>query len=303
VSEGSALAEAARSHPEWRPWLAVVEAVAEAAGDRAWRLAVPEAPAAGDGLAPLLTGAVLTPDVRLVRRWSRHLLETAAKAGGAAAALASAARADDGALGELLESALAQDSPRVSALAVRLGVEPEALAAVAGVAAVPLLRACAERWRERLPAAWSHGYCPLCGAWPALAEARGLERTRRLRCGRCAADWSFAWLRCVYCGEDDHERLGSLVVSPPRFARTAKIVPNPIARTIVETCSSCRRYLKTSTTLAPTPADELALLDLATVELDVVVLEQGYRRPEGPGVALGACVRPRASGRLGGWRG
>ena len=293
----TALADVAREHAEWRPWLAVVETVAEAAGDRAWRLAVPEAPSAAAG-APLLTGAVLRPDARLVRRWSRQLLETAAQAGGTAAALASAARADDAALAELLDSALAQDAARVSALAVRLGIEPEALAAVAGVAAVPLLRACAERWRDRLPADWAHGYCPLCGAWPALAEARGLERARRLRCGRCAADWAFTWLRCVYCGEEDHERLGSLVVE-----RKAAERGDPSARTTVETCGTCRGYLKAITTLGPTPADELALLDLATVALDVAVLEQGYQRPGGAGVALRAQVRPRAGGRLSGWLG
>jgi len=226
--------------------------------------------------------------------WKRRFLKGAVLsvmisiAGGGAAALAGAARADDAAFAELLDSGLAQDTARISALAVRLGVEPEALAAVAVVAPAPLLRACAERWGERQPAAWRHGYCPLCGAWPALAEARGLERARRLRCGRCAADWEIAWLRCVYCGMDDHTQLGGLVSG----ART---------QVTVDTCGACRGYLKTVTTLGPTPADEIGLLDLATVELDVAALEQGYRRPAGPGAPLGAHVRPRARGLLGGW--
>jgi FdhE protein len=157
---------------------------------------------------------------------------------------------------------------------------------------VPLLRATAERWRERLPAAWSRGYCPLCGAWPTLAEARGLERDRRLRCGRCAADWPFAWLQCVYCGMDDHARLGSLVGEAEAARRASS----------VDTCLACHGYLKTVTTLGPTPANELALLDLTTVPLDVAALEQGYRRPAGPGAALHARVCPRAAGRLAGWR-
>jgi FdhE protein len=282
------LADAARSRAEWRPWLAVLDSVAEAAGDRAWRLAVPEAPAPPDADAPLLRAATLTPDARLVRRWARRLLETAAAAGGAAAALAAAGRADDAALAELLDSGLAQDAGRISALAIRLGVEPEALAAVAALAPAPLLRACAERWRDRLPAAWPHGYCPLCGAWPSLAEARGLERARRLRCGRCAADWGIEWLRCVYCGMDDHTQLGGLV-SGER------------AQVTVDTCGACRGYLKTVNTLGATPADEIGLLDLATVELDVAALEQGYRRPAGPGAPLDAHVRPRPRGLLGGW--
>jgi hypothetical protein len=44
------------------------------------------------------------------------------------------------------------------------------------------------------------------------------------------------------------------------------------------------------------------LLDLATVELDVAALGQGYARPAGPGAAVGARVRLRSSGILGGWR-
>jgi FdhE protein len=292
TAPGRTLAGIARSHAEWRPWLAVLEVVAEAAGDRGWRLAVPAVPEPPDDARPLLSGATLTPDARLARRWLRRLLETAAEAGGPAAALAGAARADDDVHAELLESGLAQDSARISGLAMRLGVEPQALAAVAVVAPVPLLRACAERWRDRLSNGWSHGYCPLCGAWPALAEARGLERARRLRCGRCAADWAFGWLRCVYCGMDDHARLGSLV-SEVEAARRASSV---------DTCLACRGYLKTMTTLGPTPADDLPLLDLTTVELDVAALEQGYLRPDGPGAALRARVQPRAAGLLGGWR-
>jgi hypothetical protein len=48
--------------------------------------------------------------------------------------------------------------------------------------------------------------------------------------------------------------------------------------------------------------DELGLLDLATVDLDVAALAQGYVRLAGLGVALGARVQPRATGILGGWR-
>jgi FdhE protein len=293
---GRDLLEAVRGRAEWRPWLAVLEAVTEATGDRAWRVAVPESPLTTETRAPLLSGATLTPDARLVRRWCRRLLETAAEAGGPAAALARTARAGDEALAELLESGLEQDGARLSALAVRLGVEPEALAAVGSVAAVPLLRACTERWRERVPAAWEHGYCPICGAWPTLAEARGLDRARRLRCGRCAADWPFAWLRCAYCGCDDHERVGSLVVVGSEGAEARH------QRMSLETCGNCRGYLKSITTLGATPADEVALLDLATVDLDVAVLGQGYRRPAGAGARLGARVRPRAGGLLSGWR-
>ena len=297
----SALTEVARARADWRPWLAVLETVAEAAGDRAWRIAVPDAPAVESG-APLLVGAAFSLDARLVRRWGRRLVATAAEAGGAAASLDRLARADADTLGELLEAALGQDTARLGELAVRTGVGGDALGAVASVMAVPLLRACAERWRERMPAAWDHGYCPICAAWPVVAEARGLERARRLRCGRCAADWPTAWLRCPYCGLDDHTRLGSLVVREEAEARRGVATRDVVRRTTVETCEACRGYLKTVTTLGPTAADELALVDLATVELDVRAIEAGYARPAGPGVAVHARVQLRG-GVLAGWAG
>src|SRR5439155_1483348 len=78
---------------------------------------------------------------------------------------------------------------------------------------------------------------PICAGWPILSERRGLERSRRLRCGRCAGDWEVERLRCIYCGEREHERLGSLVLEDRG------------ERLKVETCASCRGYLKSVATL------------------------------------------------------
>jgi len=298
ASSSLGLVGLARSRPEWAPWLAVLDVTRAATHDPAWSAAVPAAPAAGDAT-PLLAGATIAAPARLLRRWLRELMHTAAGAG--AATLGTAARADLDQLAALLEAGLRQDTARVAALAQSFGAAAGALGAVAALAAVPLLHACAERWAADVPKTWAHGWCPICGAWPAFAEARGLENARRLRCARCAADWPTTWLRCPYCGVDDHTLLGSLVVTldperapdpaSPRLARVA---------TTVDTCASCRGYLKTVTTLVPTPSDDLGLIDLATVELDVAALEHGYARPAGPGAPLGARVSV-AGGRLAGW--
>ena len=292
------LTERARRHPEWRPWLAVLEAVNAAAREPVWRNVVPP-PASGGERVPALAGATVTVDARLLRRWLRRLLQTAAASGGPAATLAAAARADVERLRALLEGGLEQDSGRVAEVAAALGADAGPLSAVAAVAPVPLLRACATRWADRLPATWDQGGCPVCGAWPTLAEARGLERARRLRCGRCAADWRTQWLRCPFCAATDHTRLGSLVltveVPDGAAAGLARVA------TSIDTCQVCRGYLKTVTTLTPTSADDLALLDLATVELDVAAIEHGYARPAGPALPLGARVAASGAGGLAGW--
>ena len=170
----------------------------------------------------------------------------------------------------LLEAALAGATRTVHTWASRLDVSPGALGAIAGVAVTPLLHGCRRAWASHVPLEWDHGSCPICGAWAILAEARGLARDRRLRCGRCGSDWRADWLRCVYCENTDHRSLGSLVAESALEPRS------------IETCQACGGYLKTLATLAGTPAEDVALLDLATVELDIVALERGYARPAEP---------------------
>ena len=48
----------------------------------------------------------------------------------------------------------------------------------------------------------------------------------------------------------------------------------------VEVCAACRGYLKSVSTLRAWAGDEVALADLATVDLDLVALEREYARPE-----------------------
>jgi FdhE protein len=286
LATATSLAGVARQRDEWRPWLALLDTVTAAARDDAWRQAAP--PPDGEGHAPWLAGRTITLDERLLRRWTRRLFGAAAAAGGAAGTLPRATSADVAHLVALFEAALEQDAVRLRAAAPGVGADAEALAAVAALLPGPLLAACAAEAGQAATQGWPHGYCPVCGAWPVLAEARGLERARRLRCGRCAADWSSPWLRCVYCGAEEHAALRSLVLVDG--GATPHLVP---AAASVDACTACRSYLKTVTTLVPTPADELGLVDLATVELDVVALDQDYVRPPGLGAPLGARVQVR----------
>jgi len=160
-----------------------------------------------------------------------------------------------------------QDSWELAAAADRAGVEQGSLTSVAHLAALPLLQSCGRLLADQVPRHWPHGYCPICASWPILAERRGLDRSRRLRCGRCGVEWEVEWLFCVYCSEREHEQLGSLV--PDDTGETLK----------VETCASCRGYLKSIATLQAIPPFELFLRDLETVELDLIALERGYGRP------------------------
>jgi FdhE protein len=269
----------ARDRPEFRPWLRLLGAARSEIANPDHADAVPERPPGKDG-APRLDGAMFAMSRRAAEHWLRGLL-TLASAAGAPASLASAARSRSLDALAVIEAAIGADRERLEALADAAGAERAAFAPVAAVAAMPLLHACGRRWAGHVPPGWDHGYCPICGAWPALAEARGLERERRLRCARCGGDWRTEWLRCPFCANRDHLRLGALV--PEGSVETRK----------AETCAACRRYVKTVTTLQATPAAEVAIQDLATVDLDVGALASGYQAPPG----LGHPVRVRISAR------
>lgn len=190
-------------------------------------------------------------------------------------------------LAQRLARAAAKDAPRNSTarslknsipdvgeladlLARYIGGQPIPLGATTSLVsllAVPVLVACSRHQWECEHRTWSRGYCFLCGAWASLAESRGIDRSRHLRCGRCGADWVVPPLRCIYCGEVDHTKLAFLELEGELETRR------------VETCATCRGYLKSVATLAPFSMAELLLWDVENVELDLAALQRGYRRP------------------------
>lgn len=249
------IAEARRRSPESEPWLGLLEAaIGDGENGAVWEAAVPQLSPAADRAvkAPLLVRAHITVDQRSARRLVRRLGESG---GDAIALLEAGVRQDD------------TDSP--------------ARRVVAQMAALPLLQACGRRLAAQLPPTWWEGYCPVCGAWPTLAEYTGLERKRQLRCGRCGTGWAIPWLRCAFCDETHHERLGYLTPETDEQMRK------------VEVCHSCKGYLKAVTTVRPLAPWAVLLDDVTTVHLDVAALERGYQRPERPGYALEARITGR----------
>ena len=267
-----------RDHPESEAWLGLLDAALRESEDGGcWEAAVPPPDSTADHSVktPLLSHARISLDGRASRRWVGSVLKRAGTR---------KSRAIDGIA--LLEAALCQDDARVAALGREAGADVQVMRVAAQMAALPLLQACGRRLASHVPESWWEGYCPLCGAWPALAEYTGLERQRRLRCGRCGTGWAMPLLRCVFCDETDHDRLGYLT---PEGDETRR----------VEVCNACKGYLKGLTTVRGLAPWAILLDDLATVPLDIVALERGYKQPARPGYALRAEVVEDGGG---GWR-
>jgi FdhE protein len=242
--------------PEWGPWIALLNEVSRAIDEPPWTVTA-RSPGWDDD-----TPAVLTHDLDVDPRALAALMDRLARH---VPGMPRGIIASDADARVLVMATVRNDTGALDRLAARGGGDPGRVRTLAGVAVVPLLHGI--RRAVGSPPAWGHGYCPICGAWPVLGEYRGLERQRRLRCFRCGGDWATNWLSCVFCGERDHTRLGSLV--PEADIESLK----------VETCDTCRGALKTVTTLGALSFLELALRDLDTVDLDLAALERGFARP------------------------
>src|SRR5882762_7541810 len=282
TTSGSLLTVLDAEHPEWRPLLLLIKEALREAERPKWARFVPTLEHSGRGGRPLLDGAVINAAPRLVRRWVRHILGIATAAGTEVEPLSK--RVAEGWLDplRLFESAVSQDVDRFHEVALVEKDYHGLLRGLAPLIAMPMLQSCRRAWAERVPMDWAYGFCPICGGWPALAEKRGLDGARHLRCGCCGGDWRTVWLRCPFCGEGDHGKLGSLV-SPDRLERHG-----------IGVCDGCRGYLKTFTTLTAIRPGDVLVEDLATLALDMAALERDYRRPAARGcaVAVGVVAEP-----------
>jgi FdhE protein len=184
------------------------------------------------------------------------------------AALATALRGGKLESGAMFRAVIAGRPGEVADQMERLGLDPALGATILRFTLFPALVPVSTRLATlREGVGWQHGYCPVCGSWPLLGEFRGLEQTRYLRCGLCAAEWEVARLFCAFCGNRDHTLLGFIHVEGEETSYRAA------------TCSGCQGYVKMLATLSALPPLQLLVADVATLHLDLAAGERGYVNP------------------------
>lgn len=290
ASIDSDLRDLGQQRPEWQPWLAVVEEVLRELTDAKWDAVIPDLAAARESKAPLLAGAGIAIEAAWLRRWTQQLIGTASRSGTEKMATLKGALRETATTLPLFKASLRLDESALKQIAVSCDADPDAFQAVAALLPVPFLHACNRRWSHSLPQGWVEGYCPVCGAWPAIAEVRGIERSRYFRCSRCAGEWQVNCLVCAFCGMTDHQQLVSLL--PEQGGNTR----------VIEACKRCLGYVKTFTTLQASPAAKVMLDDLASVDLDIAALEHGYKRPQGAGYCFDVRVIDKPAEKFSFWR-
>lgn len=113
-------------------------------------------------------------------------------------------------------------------------------------------------------AGWNRHCCPVCGSPAAMAELVGEGGERRLSCSTCFTRWSYNQPACPFCGNDEPEKLTYFTTGEGAHR--------------VDLCLACSQYIKTR--LSPTGSAGVPpeLDDLATVLLDLLAAQEGYRR-------------------------
>ena len=260
------LAEAGRNAPEvdpsWQRWINLVALAVAESQHRAWS-AVAHIREQRPPDAPLLHEATLRIHSD---RATDFVMRLAGELG-----LGATARFEPLAL---ILAGVERDSDTLDVLASKLAVSNDTVAVLAQLAALPPLLNAARTLGTDASRTWQRGYCPVCGAWPSMVEMRGIQRERRLRCGCCGSDWLLPVLRCAFCDETDHQKLGSLLSEGNE------------QQIRIETCSTCHGYLKSVTTLSALPFTLLATKDISTVAFDLAAQARGYARPTRPGWQL-----------------
>lgn len=105
--------------------------------------------------------------------------------------------------------------------------------------------------------------CPACGFAPVAATVGGVDRLRYVTCGLCATEWHVPRVQCAVCRSTERISYYEIADAPPGVK--------------AEACGSCHAYLKVFDLQHVTGAEPLAD-DAATLVLDVLLGEQGWRR-------------------------
>jgi FdhE protein len=127
----------------------------------------------------------------------------------------------------------------------------------------PFLARAADVLQHRIAVgAWRRGVCPLCGGEPDFACITTAGE-RLLICGRCQTRWPTEHYACPFCGEGDKQRITSFATPDGTYRVTA--------------CQSCLRYLKTLDGRRAGRAVLPAVDSIATLPLDAVVMQKGFR--------------------------
>lgn len=145
---------------------------------------------------------------------------------------------------------------------------PRALAFLAQSSMTPSIMALAEAVSRSLPEGrtWDHSSCPVCGSLAFHSSLRTKEGQRVNSCSFCRADYRVTRLMCACCEERDAAKLPYFTAEEEEGYR-------------VETCETCKGYIKLTDFRDLDRPSLPALDDVESLTLDILAVRKGFSRP------------------------
>jgi len=154
----------------------------------------------------------------------------------------------------------------IDRMADELGLDRKVFSFLIQSSIRPSIEAGMEQLRSELdPETWLKGYCPVCGSLPSLSLLKEEVGKRYLLCSFCGYQWRIDRIFCPFCNNKDQESLHYLFAEGEEAYR-------------IDLCEKCHQYIKTIDYRNLEESD-IALEDLATLHLDILATQKGYKRP------------------------
>ena len=167
-------------------------------------------------------------------------------------------------LKKLLRSGL--KGQRMEEVVKELGLDKNVLLFLIQCSLRPSLEAGMKQLRSELNSeTWLKGYCPICGSLPSLGLLKEEAGKRYLLCSYCGYQWRMDRISCPFCENKDQESLHYFFGEGEETHR-------------IDLCDKCHQYIKTIDTRNLQESDPV-LEDLATLHLDILASQKGYKRP------------------------
>ena len=149
--------------------------------------------------------------------------------------------------------------------AADLGLDRQVLSFLIHNSIRPSIEAGMEQLRNELePETGRTTHCPVCGSLPDLNLLRGEGGMRYSLCSVCCYEWRIDRLSCAVCGNREQGSLQYFYGEGEEACR-------------IDLCDTCHHYVKTIDT-RNLEASDPSLEDLATLHLDFVAVQKGYKR-------------------------
>ncbi len=155
---------------------------------------------------------------------------------------------------------------RIDQVADALGLDRKVFSFLIQNSAKPSIESGMERLRSEVDSeTWLKGYCPVCGSLPSVSLLKEEVGKRYLFCSFCGYQWRIDRIFCPFCNNNDQECLRYLHGEGEETHR-------------IDLCDKCRQYIKTIDYRNLQESDPV-LEDLATLHLDLLATQKGYKRP------------------------